>query len=143
MKLPWRKQNTPTDLAILDTIYEDYYDSFAAFSKNPNDRRSKIYVPIDIESVADKLGVDADIIFGRLYYHLEERYGYARQDGVKIRFFALRIGEDKHCIHFPYLASVLANLRDDRHRHVSATTISIVSLALALASLVISLAGVR
>jgi len=139
MMLSLRKRAIPTDLEILETIYDHYYDSYAAFSKNPTDRRSKIYVPIDVDLVASKLNVDADIVFGRLYYHLQEQYGYERSSGVKVYFFALSIGEDRHCVHFPYLASILANLRDDRQRYVSATTISIISLVLALVSLMISL----
>jgi len=65
----------PTDLKILNTIYEHYYDTFISFSKSDSGRSSKIFIPIDIKLIAKKLGVDVDIIFGRLYYHLEQKYG--------------------------------------------------------------------
>lgn len=64
-----------TDLEILNAIYEKYYDAFASYADAHNQtRNSKVYVPIDIESIAESLGVDGDIIFGRLYYHLNKKY---------------------------------------------------------------------
>ncbi len=65
----------PTDIQILDAIYERYYSTFAAFAKSAGDRSSKIYVPIDIKTIAYTLRVDGDIVFERLYYHLENKYG--------------------------------------------------------------------
>ena len=32
-------------------------------------------VPIDIPGIAARFGVDPDSIFGRLYYHLDPKYG--------------------------------------------------------------------
>lgn len=66
----------PTDLAILDAIYEQYYDEFASYDKESPTRSSKIHVPIDIISIAERLRVDRDIVFGRLYYHLNAKYEY-------------------------------------------------------------------
>jgi len=50
----------PTDLQILNTIYNQYYDKFISFSKNDSDRSSKILIPIDITLIAKKLKVDVD-----------------------------------------------------------------------------------
>ena len=66
----------PTDLAILEEIYKEYYSVYASFQKGGGDRESKIYVPIVCGDIAKKLNVDSDIVFGRLYYHLEKKYGY-------------------------------------------------------------------
>lgn len=134
-----RRVPAPTDLEILDRIYECYYREFEQYTDQEDGRAAKIYVPIDLEKVADELGVDADIVFGRLYYDLEKRYGYAQDDGSKVHFFALKIGGDAHAVNFPYLASVVAQLRAKKEKHLTATVISIVSLLIAIASIGISL----
>jgi hypothetical protein len=129
----------PTDLQILNTIYNKYYDKFKSFSKKDSDRSCKIFIPIDIALIAKELEVDVDIIFGRLYYHLEQKYGYKSSDGAKVAFFTLKVGADKHCINFPYMASVLANLRDREKKDSAATNIAIFSLIIAGLSIVVSI----
>ena len=84
------------------------------------------------------LFLEGDIIFGRLYYDLNRRYSYRQEDGSKIEFFALRAGDDAHCIHFPYMASILANLRTDKKKYRTATTLALVSLGIALISVTIA-----
>jgi len=132
----------PTDIQILDAIYERYYESFTTYSKTDKNRSSKIYVPIDVKALAVDLKVDPDIIFGRLYYHLEEKYGYRQDDdGSRVHFFALGVGGDRHCINFPYMASVLASLRDENRKYRIATGFSIASLILSVIALLISIYG--
>jgi len=82
--------------------------------------------------------VDVDIIFGRLYYHLEQKYGYSRSDGSTVAFFALKIGSDNNCINFPYMASVLAKLRDREKKQSIAKNIAIFSLIIAGLSSIIA-----
>lgn len=72
---------TPTDLELLNQIYDRYYTVFAGENGAVPQRESKIFVPIDCDTVAKALGVDGDIVFGRLYYDLDNRYGYKQQDG--------------------------------------------------------------
>lgn len=133
---------TPTDLKLLDEIYNRYYEEFESFDQEGDpDRDAKIYVPVDLEEVADALGVEKDIVFGRLYYDLDRRYGYKHDDGTKVPFFSLKVGSDMHCVHFPYLASVVASLRAKKEKHLLATWISAFSLAIAVGSLLVSLLG--
>ena len=129
----------PTDLQILNAIYNRYYVRFKSFTKNDPDRSAKYFIPVDIKLIAQKMGVDVDIIFGRLYYHLEQKYGYSRSDGSKVAFFVLKIGSDNNCINFPYMASVLANIRDREKKHSTATNIAIFSLVVAGLSLLVSM----
>lgn len=131
----------PTDLKILNVIYEEYYDTFISFSKNNSDRSAKNFIPVDIKLIAQKLGVDVDIIFGRLYYHLEQKYGYSRSGGSKVAFFVLKIGSVTNCINFPYMASVLANLRESEKKYTAATVIATISLVIAILSLIVSKSG--
>ena len=57
----------PTDLKILKTIYKVYYNEFTNFDKKRKERRlEKNFVPIDVNMIGKKLGVDGDIIFSRL-----------------------------------------------------------------------------
>jgi hypothetical protein len=128
----------PTDIEILDAIYERYYTEFTKYSKEERMRQTKIYVPIDCAEIANGLRVDGDIVFGRLYYHLEKKYGYTQDDGLKVHFFALAAGKDRHCINFPYLASVLATLRQEKQKFIIATWISVGALIISFISLFVS-----
>jgi len=134
-------QKPPTDRTILKAIYNRYYDQYAAYNEEDPDRRSsKIYMPIDIDEMAAHLSLESDILFGRLYYHLNNRYGYAVDDQrpgqekskMRVELFALKVGGDHHCIHFPLLASVLATLEDENKKYRLATTMSIIALGISL-----------
>lgn len=126
----------PSDLKILETIYETYHKDYAAFYKDEKTRESKIYVPINCKEIAQTLKTDHDIIFGRLYYHLEKLYGYKHDDGVKVPFFALKVGNDKNCINFPLMASVLAGLQQQHSQFIWATVISLFSFIVSCIALV-------
>ena len=130
----------PTDLEIIEEIYGRYYDQFASFSKDSANRDTKIYVPIDIESLAKHFGIDSDILFGRLYYYLEPKYGFKWPDGTVVPFFSLRMKQTLHVVHFPLLASVLAELRAGRKKHLIATWLSVAAIVIALFSAAFSAA---
>jgi hypothetical protein len=129
----------PTDLKILRVIYGRYYDNFQTYSNKNKGRSSKIYVPIDVGEIAKSLDVDADIVFGRLYYHLNEKFSYKHDDGSKVEFFALQVGNDHHCVNFPYLASILADLQDQNRKYLMTTIIAGLSLVIAIISILISI----
>ena len=129
------KKPLPTDLDILDAIYERYYNQFAASTG-----QNKIYVPIDIPKIADDLKVDPDIVFGRLYYHLDPKYRFAQRGGALVFLFAKNdIPNVRDAIHFPYMASVLADLRAKNREFWIATGIAFGSLALSLIAIGISI----
>ncbi len=130
--------NIPTDLKILKAIYSDYYADFCEYNSKAAPRETKIYVPIDCKKIAESLSVDVDIIFGRLYYHLEYKYGYKRDDGSSVHLFVRKIGSDFDCINFPLMSSVLANLLMEKRKFWTATTISVLSLLVSLISISIS-----
>lgn len=127
----------PTDREILRNIYNRYYDQFSAFKRGNSDaaRDTKIYVPINCEAIAKDLDVDPDIIFGRLYYHLEKKYGYVQQDGSKVHLFAFAVGKDRHAVHFPLLSAVLAELEQSWIRFAMPMIISTVALIISIISL--------
>jgi hypothetical protein len=85
----------PTDLDILNEIYDRYYDTFANYTRQTPTRQAKNYVPIDIAAIAQRLGVDGGIIRGRLYYLHRRKYGYTEdneEEGIRgVTFFDLHL----------------------------------------------------
>lgn len=126
----------PTDIAILECIYGLYAEAFRHFPKEQPDRSAKIYVPIDVDAVASRLETDPHELFGRLYYDLDHRYRYKQDDGSSVHLFAFKVGADKHCINYPYLAGVLSEKRADDKRNKWSLLLSLFSLAIALATLI-------
>jgi hypothetical protein len=126
----------PTDISIFECIYKMYGQDFREFSKKSPSRSAKIYVPIDIDLVAEELKTDAHELFGRLYYHLDKKYRYTQDDGSLVHLFAFRVGKDRHCINYPYLAAVLSEHRLDNRRNKWAIGLAILALVISLGSIV-------
>ena len=105
---------SPTDLEILSFIRNHYYDVFISYDKGEATRANKIFVPIDVDLIAKKFGVDGDIIFGRLYYSLNKKHRYKNDNGSTVEFFANGLGGgaslEKHLINFPLLDAVLLEM---------------------------------
>tara|TARA_R110001606_G_scaffold399306_1_gene584299 strand:- start:26491 stop:26910 length:420 start_codon:yes stop_codon:yes gene_type:complete len=129
----------PTDLDVLNAVYNMYHFDFISFERGCGIRGSKIYVPIDCQKVARVLKVDPDIVFGRLYYHLEKQYGYKKTDGGNVHFFALKVGNDSKCVNFPLLTSVLAGLREERKKFWIGMAVAVLALIVSLISLMFSI----
>ena len=128
----------PTDREILRTIHKRYYQEFGAFKRgNPeSERETKIYVPIDCEVIAKDLGVDPDIVFGRLYYDLDKKHGYTQQNGSEVHLFAFKVGKDRHAVNFPLLSAVLADLEQSWFRFTAPLLISLLALLISVLSLI-------
>lgn len=129
----------PSDRKLLQEIYDRHYKDFAAYSKTGPTRSSKIMVPIDIPAIAKHFKVDIDLIFGRLYYHLQEKYGYEQPNGTIVAFFSPVAGGDRNCVNMPLLSAVLAGMQEEHGRHVWALGISIISLIVSIIALTVSL----
>jgi hypothetical protein len=99
-----------TDLKLLKTIQKEYANSYF----NRGKQKERFYTQIDCNLIAKKMMVDEELVFQRLYTHLEKRYGYKNDDGSNIHFFALKAGDKTHCINYPYLCAVLANMKDEK-----------------------------
>lgn len=133
-----KKKPLPTDMQILDLIYEKYYEDFKKYEKDQCSRRSKILIPINIKSIAEELGVDGDIVFGRLYFYLQERYGYIRNNGSTVSLFIFKSQDEMHLVNFPYLGSVLAGMREENSKFLLATFIAVCSAFISIMSLIIN-----
>lgn len=131
-------KDLPSDLKILAEIYERYYEDFKNFSKDALNRDTKVYVPIDVRGIASNLKTDEYILFGRLYNHLSKKYEFKDCDGASSPLFTIQAGKDRHAIHFPLLASILAGLQEENKRQSKTWNISIAAAAISLISLAIS-----
>jgi len=127
----------PTDLMLLQFIYDKYYNVFISFSKEEKSRSAKIFVPINIKEIADRFNVDEDIIFGRLYYYLDRKYGYRNDDNSTVSFFA-RLNDDGHCVNFALLSSVLASLQEENRKVQTTTIIAFYATFLAALAVIVS-----
>ena len=132
----------PTDLEIFNEIYDLYYDDFKNFTRETPTRQVKNYVPLDIEAIARRLGVDGDIVFGRLYYLHRRQHSYTKEEHgmlVQVPFFDLSIGGERHPIHFPMMAAILSDLRKEHQMYLYPMWISAGALAVSIISVIISL----
>lgn len=127
----------PTDREILQKIHDRYLEEFGDFKQGDpkSERQTKIYVPIDCKAIANDLKVDSDIVFGRLYYHLDKKYGYRRDDGSKVHLFAFALGNERHVVNFPLLSAVLAELKQSWFQFAAPLIISVIALLVSLVSL--------
>ena len=131
-------KNLPTDRDILKNIYQNYYDSFKDFERESKPRSSKIYVPIDIKKISDELNVDAELIFGRLYYHMDKKYGYTQQDGSKVHLFTPKAGSGNNAVNFPLLGAILAEIEETHQNNRLSIVLSIAALFISLLTLFIT-----
>ncbi|MCE0721841.1 hypothetical protein [Legionella resiliens] len=72
-----RRGKSVTDLKLLKTIYNAYYNDYITlFNNETKERETKIYVPIDIDKLSNQLKMDSEIFHQRLYTHLEKEFGH-------------------------------------------------------------------
>ncbi|MEQ9466803.1 MAG: hypothetical protein RLN88_05285 [Ekhidna sp.] len=132
----------PTDIKILERIYKNYKKDFEGYEADNTIRNNKIYVSIDLQKVAKELKVDKDIVFGRLYYHLNHKFNYQNADKSHVKLLIKRsdYGKDEkgHEINFPYMTSILAGMQYEHRKYQMATVIAIISLVVSVASVLIS-----
>lgn len=76
--------------------------------------------------------MDADILFGRLYYHLDKKHSYAQDNGSFVHLFALKTGDDMHAVNFPLLAAILAEHNMSFNRYVFPLALSLAALCVSI-----------
>ncbi len=120
-----------TDLKLLKTIQREYKDAYL----NRGEQKERFYIPIDCKHIAEKMNVDSELVFQRLYTHLEKRYGYKNEDDSRVLFFGLNVGDKKHCINYPYLCAVLANMKDEKRELRITQALAIISIVISIFAL--------
>jgi hypothetical protein len=128
----------PSDFELLKAIYERHRADFDASRVTTS---TGVFLPIDIPAIATDLGTDSDTVAGRLRHHLDQVYSEHRRDDGKARisFFSPQLGTAANCVNFPLLEAVLAGLWQERDRQLWATWAAAISIAVALAALIVSI----
>lgn len=126
----------PTDREILRRIFEMYAPSYPGTQPGEIRGKNDPYLPIKINEVATRFGCSPEMLFGRLYYHLDAKFSYTKDGNVKVHLFALNVGAEVHCVNFPFLAAVLAEKDEEHKRQLWSLGVAITALVLSLASIV-------
>lgn len=130
-----------TDREILESIYRDYAGAFSKISLTDDKDSSKIYVPIDVRAIAQRLDNDAHVLFGRLYYHLDHKFRYKQDNGALVHLFAFKVGDERHCINYPYLAAILSEYREQHSSNRKSFWLAVAALVLSLGAIVAQIAS--
>lgn len=133
----------PTDREVLRSIYELYENSYPGIPQDGVRGVNDPYVPIDLRLVAKKLNLKPELVFGRLYYHLDAKHRYKQSDGVSVPLFGLNIQGKGHSVNFPYLASILAGHDQEYRKQFWSIAFSALALVLSIASLIVNILSKR
>lgn len=128
-----------SDRCVLQCIYQMYENKYPKSSADLVVSDNDPYVAIDLRAVAKKLDCSPELLFGRLYYHLDRKHRYKQEDGSLVSLFCIKLGEKRSAINFPFLASILASENRDFLRFIMPLSISGLALMISATSLVISI----
>lgn len=129
----------PSDRFVLQCIYDMYKDQYPGPKRESGRAENDPYIAINVPAVAKKLQCSSELLFGRLYYHLDKKHRYKQENGSLVPLFYLKVGEKKHAVNFPYLASVLASENRDYVRFLLPLGLSSLALVVSIVSLVIGI----
>lgn len=138
-----KKYKLPTDREILKCIYEMYKSEYPKYIEGELIGKNDPYVPIDIWKIADKLNAQPELVFGRIYYHLNRKYSYRDDKDATVNLYILEFRDTnnypiiKKSIHFPLLASILSGMNDEHSKYYYPFLISIGALIVSFAALLI------
>jgi hypothetical protein len=128
-----------TDREVLRCIYSMYESAYPGVKPGQTRGENDPYVPIDVRAVASRLGAKPELLFGRLYYHLDAKHRYKQEGGASVHLFLLDLQGKGHSVNFPYLASILAGHEQEYRKLFWSMVFSVAALLVSLASLVVSL----
>ncbi len=125
------QRRPPTDYELLHVIYWKYR------ADHTGDAAQKVFLPIDLHDIARDLRTEPNMVFGRLYHHLNPKYVSTAEKGElqKALFISNTSG---NLINFPLLEALYAGLAQERSQARWVTGTAVLSLAIAIASLVVS-----
>jgi hypothetical protein len=120
---------------VLRCVAEMYEGSYPGSKPGENDP----YLPIDVTAVASKLECKPQLLFGYLYYYLDHKHRYQTGDNAWTHLFALKVGERRHCVNYPYLAGILAAHDFEHRRNLQAIWMAGAALVLSVGSIIAQL----
>lgn len=130
----------PTDREILRCIFEMYEPVYPGKELGEVRGKNDPYLPIKVTEVASHLNCSSEMLFGRLYYHLDAKYRYTQDNDAQVHLFSIKVGTEMHCVNFPYLAAVLAEKNEEHKRQLWSLGVAITALVFSMASIIAQLA---
>lgn len=127
----------PSEREVLHCVAKMYESSYPGSRPGENDP----YLPVDVTAVAQKLACKPELLFGYLYYYLDHKHRYETAPHTWTHLFALKVGERRHCVNYPYLVGILAAHDVEHTRSQWAIWLSIAALVLSLAAIVVQVAA--
>ena len=129
----------PTDRDIIRCIYEMYESAYPGAASGQVRGENDPYLPVDLNAVAHRLNCKPEILFGRLYYHLDAKHRYKQDNGASVHLFHLNIQGKGNTVHFPYLASILASHDQEYRKQFWSIAFSVLAIVLSVAALVVNI----
>jgi hypothetical protein len=126
----------PTEREVLRCIYRMYEPSYPGIPVGGGRGENDPYISIDVKEVAKELKCKPELLFGFLYYHLDAKHRYKQGENTSVHLFALKVGEKRHGVNFPFLAALLANHDLEHRRQLWSVGISLLALALSAGAIV-------
>ena len=116
-----------------------YKDEYPGPQNSSGHGSNDPYVSIDLHAIGAKIGMSPELIFGRLYFHLDQKYRYKQEHGASVSLFQLQIEGKRHAVQFPYLASILAEKNQEFRRYVVGLAVSFLALGVSVTALLVSI----
>jgi len=130
-------EKIPTERQVLRCIYDMYLPQYPFQpEKGPI---GQVMIPIDIESVANRLGTSKYLLFGYLNSYLDHKYRHKTGENSYIHLFAPVVGDMRHAVNFPYLAAILAGHDQEHSKFAWSLGVSLVALALSVGAIIAQL----
>jgi hypothetical protein len=78
----------PTDREILKCIFDLYKSDYPGPKGEDGRGANDPFIHIDLTKVSARLDCTPELIFGRLYYHLDAKYRYKQENGARALIYS-------------------------------------------------------
>lgn len=126
----------PTDRAILSCIYDMYRNSYPGKPAGSERGENDPYMQVNLKEVAVRLGCNPELLFGRLYYHLDQKHRYKQDNGALVSLFLLNFRQKGHSVNFPFLAAIVAGMNQEHRKTFWSLAFSFFALVISVSSLI-------
>lgn len=120
-----------TDRKFLKVIHKLYHPVFLK-SESRGFEQHNSYIAISTIKIAEKLGVDEAEVLGRMYYHLDTKHSYVRNDNNQYVHLFKVDKVETHWVHIHLLTGVLAKSEEEHWRFTLPLVASVAALLLSI-----------
>ncbi|MDO9050976.1 MAG: hypothetical protein Q7U70_05755 [Methylotenera sp.] len=130
-------KNIPTERKILRCIYDMYLPHYPFEPEKGS--IGQVFIPIDMEAVANHLGTNKYLLFGYLNSYIDHKYRHRTGENSFIHLFTPVAGKMNNAVNFPYLAAILAGHDQERSKFAWSLGVSLIALALSVGAIIAQL----